>query len=133
MRRKSDGGLRHFAPNPPYELPRITPCGLRLRCPAARPNALPGPGKAHMPAVSVAQPAGGGALNDRQLLGMRLFNQSCRVCHTKPVATAPAQYGPVLSRDTLGGQEDALRSFISDGTPRMPGFKFSYEPAQIDA
>ena len=72
-------------------------------------------------------------LNDRQLLGMRLFNQSCRVCHTKPQLVSPQQYGPVLSKATLGGQDDALRSFISDGTPRMPGFKFTYEPAQIDA
>jgi mono/diheme cytochrome c family protein len=72
-------------------------------------------------------------LNAQQLLGMRLFNQSCRVCHTKPQLVSPQQYGPVLSKETLGGQDDALRSFISDGTPRMPGFKFTYEPAQIDA
>jgi cytochrome c5 len=29
-------------------------------------------------------------------LGMRLFNQSCRVCHTKPQLTSP-QYAPALS------------------------------------
>ena len=43
-------------------------------------------------------------LNDTQLLGMRLFNQSCRVCHTKPQLTSPL-YGPTLSRQSLGGQE----------------------------
>ena len=68
----------------------------------------------------------------RQLTGMRIFNQSCRVCHTKPLLTA-GQYGPVLSRDTLGGDAAALRDFISNGTPRMPGFKLTYTPAQIDA
>jgi mono/diheme cytochrome c family protein len=72
------------------------------------------------------------SLNEKQLLGMRLFNQSCRVCHTKPQLTSQ-QYGPVLSRETLGGQEDALRSFIGDGTSRMPGFKYSYNAAQIDS
>ena len=44
------------------------------------------------------------ALNDKELLGMRLFNQSCRVCHTKPLLTA-GQYGPVLSKNSLGGED----------------------------
>ena len=76
--------------------------------------------------------AGAAALNDNELAGMRLFNQSCRVCHTKPQLTS-TQYGPVLSKSSLGGDELALRDFISNGTPRMPGFKYSYQPDQIDA
>lgn len=83
--------------------------------------------------AAAAEPATSQQLNDKQLLGMRLFNQSCRVCHTKPQVTSPQQYGPVLSKETLGGQEDAMRLFINDGTPRMPGFKYTYEPAQVDA
>ena len=86
-----------------------------------------------LPLPAPAQPANEQVLNDRQLLGMRLFNQSCRVCHTKPQATSPQQYGPVLSRNSLGGQDDVMRELISSGTPRMPGFKYSYDPAQIDA
>jgi mono/diheme cytochrome c family protein len=84
-------------------------------------------------AASALPASGQQALDEKQLLGMRLFNQSCRVCHTKPLLTAPQQYGPVLSKDSLGGQDAALRTFISDGTPRMPGFKYHFEPAQIDA
>ena len=34
------------------------------------------------------------ALNDKQLLGMQLFNQSCRVCHAKPQLTSPL-YGQI--------------------------------------
>ena len=78
-----------------------------------------------------AQPAGGN-LDEKQLLGMRLFNQSCRVCHTKPQMTSPL-YGPELSQNSLGGQEAVMREVISNGTPRMPGFKYHFEPAQIDA
>ena len=81
--------------------------------------------------TAAAQPAAP-ALNEQQLTGMRIFNQSCRVCHTKPLLTA-GQYGPVLSRDTLGGDAAALRDFISNGTPRMPGFKYHFKPEQIDA
>jgi mono/diheme cytochrome c family protein len=78
------------------------------------------------------QGAGNAPLNDKQLLGMRLFNQSCRVCHTKPQLTSPL-YGPALSRQSLGGQEGVMREVISNGTPRMPGFKHHFEPPQIDA
>jgi mono/diheme cytochrome c family protein len=77
-----------------------------------------------------AQPAG--SLDDRQLLGMRLFNQSCRVCHTKPQLTSPL-YGPELSQSSAGGQESVMRDVISNGTPRMPGFKYHFEPTQIEA
>ena len=83
-------------------------------------------------AVLAQQGAGSAPLNDKQLLGMRLFNQSCRVCHTKPQLTSPL-YGPALSRQSLGGQEGVMREVISNGTPRMPGFKHHFEPPQIDA
>jgi mono/diheme cytochrome c family protein len=76
-----------------------------------------------------AQAADGG---DQALLGMRLFNQSCRVCHTKPQLTSP-QYAPVLSMNSLGGKAEVMREIISNGTPRMPGFKYDFKPAEIDA
>ena len=71
-------------------------------------------------------------LDATQQTGQHLFNQSCRVCHTKPQITS-GQYGPVLSKDSLGGQEDVMREFISTGTSRMPGFRFQFEPTQITA
>jgi mono/diheme cytochrome c family protein len=39
----------------------------------------------------------------------------------------------VLSKESLGGQVGVMREVISNGTPRMPGFKYHFEPAQIDA
>ena len=86
---------------------------------------------ASLPATS-AQPGGAQSLTENQLLGMRLFNQSCRVCHTKPQLVSPL-YGPELSQNSAGGQESVMRDVISNGTPRMPGFKYHFEPAQIDA
>jgi mono/diheme cytochrome c family protein len=83
------------------------------------------------PVAAAAQPAGGGA-GDQQKLGMRLFDQSCRVCHTKPQLISP-QYAPVLSMNTLGGKEDVMSDVISNGTPRMPGFKYQFSPDQITA
>lgn len=71
-------------------------------------------------------------LNDRQLLGMRLYNQSCRVCHTKPQLSS-VPYGPVLSRLSLNGNDEALRAFIANGSAKMPGFRFHFKPNEIDA
>ena len=78
-----------------------------------------------------AQPAGP-PLNDTQKLGQSLFVQSCGVCHLKPQLNAP-QFAPVLSRDSLGGQEDVMRQVIANGTPRMPGFKYQFDQTQIAA
>ena len=71
-------------------------------------------------------------LNSQQQLGRRLFEQSCGVCHTRPTLVS-GMYGPELSRLNLGGQEELLRTFISNGTARMPGFKYTYDPDQIAA
>jgi mono/diheme cytochrome c family protein len=89
------------------------------------------------PASALAQGAGAPpsappALDEKQLTGMRLFNQSCRVCHTPPQAGS-AQYGPALSRDSLGGQEEALRAFIASGSPRMPGFRSYFRQDEMSA
>jgi mono/diheme cytochrome c family protein len=71
-------------------------------------------------------------LNDTQELGQTLFVQSCGVCHLKPLLGAP-QFGPALSRDSASGNEDAMRQVIANGTPRMPGFKFTFTEPQIAA
>jgi mono/diheme cytochrome c family protein len=79
-----------------------------------------------------AQPAGGEpTLDAKALAGMQLFNQHCRVCHAKPLLTS-GQYGPILSKSSLGGDDHALHDFIANGAPAMPGFKYSFGPAQID-
>jgi mono/diheme cytochrome c family protein len=71
-------------------------------------------------------------LNEQQKLGRRLFEQSCGVCHTRPTLVS-GMYGPELSKVNLGGQEELLRTFISNGTARMPGFKYTYSQEQIAA
>jgi mono/diheme cytochrome c family protein len=83
----------------------------------------------------LALPAGAsaqGALNDQQRVGQTLFTQSCGVCHLKPQITANT-YGPTLSKESAGGSEDVMRETITNGTPRMPGFKLLFEPTQINA
>jgi mono/diheme cytochrome c family protein len=72
------------------------------------------------------------ALKDTQKLGQRLFEQSCGVCHTRPTLVS-GLYGPALSKEAAGGREDVVRDVISNGTPRMPAFKYTYDATQIAA
>jgi mono/diheme cytochrome c family protein len=76
-----------------------------------------------------AQPA---KLGDTELLGRQVYAQHCGVCHTKPTITAP-YYGPALSKENVSAGTDVVREFIQTGTDRMPGFRYSLQPKQIDA
>jgi mono/diheme cytochrome c family protein len=72
-------------------------------------------------------------LNDTQVLGRRLFQQRCAVCHTQSTPGA-RRYGPVIYKDLVDGNEDTIREFIRNGsTGKMPGFKYGLEPAEINA
>ena len=71
-------------------------------------------------------------LNDQQKLGWRLFETSCGICHTRPTLVA-GLYGPELNKDTGGGNAEVIRGIVTNGTPRMPAFKYTYNPDQIAA
>ena len=72
-------------------------------------------------------------LNDTQILGRRVFQQRCAICHTESTPGAH-RYGPVLSKELVDGNEDTIRDFISNGSKgKMPGFKYGLEPSEINA
>src|SRR6478735_6789747 len=64
-------------------------------------------------------------------VGRQHFEQSCGVCHTKPLITS-GRFGPALSKESLGGQADVMAEVIGNGVPlRMPGFKHQLNQNQI--
>jgi len=71
-------------------------------------------------------------LTDQQKMGRQVFAQSCGVCHLPPSLGART-YGPPLNKEAGGGDEDVVREFITNGTPRMPAWKYYLKPNQIDA
>ncbi len=71
-------------------------------------------------------------LTDQQKMGRQVFAQSCGVCHLPPALGAKT-YGPALNKDAGGGDDDVMREFITNGTPRMPAFKYYLKPDQIEA
>jgi mono/diheme cytochrome c family protein len=87
---------------------------------------------AALPQDALAQADPHDSLNDTQKLGRQVFAQSCGVCHLPPAINART-YGPLLSKDTAGGNDEVIRGVISDGTPRMPAFKHYLKGPEIDA
>lgn len=83
------------------------------------------------PQHAFAQQARDG-LTDQQRLGRQILAQSCGVCHLPPARNART-YGPPLNKGTAGGDDSVMREYILDGTPRMPGFKYFLQRADIDA
>jgi mono/diheme cytochrome c family protein len=79
---------------------------------------------------AIAQPAD--TLNDQQKLGRQVFAQSCGVCHLPPSMGAKT-YGPALHKEAAGGDDEVMREFITNGTPRMPAFKHYLKPNEIEA
>ena len=71
-------------------------------------------------------------LNDQQRRGRQILVQSCGVCHLPPALNAKT-YGPLLNKAAGSGDDAVMREYILDGTPRMPGFKYFLQPAEIDA
>jgi mono/diheme cytochrome c family protein len=71
-------------------------------------------------------------LNSVQKLGQRVFEQRCGICH-EPARAGFVTYGPVLYKDLINGNEDAIKEMIRSGSGKMPGFKLGLQPAEIDA
>jgi len=73
-----------------------------------------------------------GDLNETQLRGRQVFAQSCGICHLQPVLGVKT-YGPILNKAATAGNDDVMRALISNGSERMPAFKYYLKPAEIDA
>ena len=84
------------------------------------------------PVAALAQTANASSSDDTVTAGRRLFQQNCSVCHTQPTLTNP-MYGPVLYRDIVNGNEEVMRNYIARGSAKMPGFRYSLKPSDIDA
>ena len=81
-------------------------------------------------------------LNEQQKTGKGLFMQNCSVCHlpilenSKDAASGGPTIGPLLEglfRGERPRPEEAVRTFIMRGTPKMPGFQYGLERSEIDS
>lgn len=71
-------------------------------------------------------------LSESERAGERLYLQRCALCHSG-TAPAYATYGPPLDSEVVTGRGDeSVRKLILEGSARMPGFRYSLEPPQVD-
>ena len=71
-------------------------------------------------------------LTDQQKAGRQVLAQSCGVCHLPPALGAKT-YGPPLNKAAGNGDDDIMREYITNGTPRMPAFKHYLKDDEINA
>lgn len=76
-------------------------------------------------------------LTDQQFKGQNLFFQRCSLCHMARALKAgnPPTVGPSLKtvfKNTSADEEKDLRTFILNGTPHMPGFRYALSEKEID-
>ena len=77
-------------------------------------------------------------LTRQQFQGQGIFLQRCSLCHLARNLKfgAPATVGPNLKsafKDASQDQEKDLRTFILNGSPHMPGFRYALSPKEIDS
>ena len=80
-------------------------------------------------------------LTAQEKSGEYLFFQRCSLCHvpqyskTSAVSDLPPVFISLenLFKDADPGMEATVRSFILNGTQRMPGFKYGLKPEEIDS
>ena len=53
--------------------------------------------------------------------------------HREAVVVSTCSRTEIYALAGPDGRDDLLRTFISNGTARMPGFKYTYNPEQIAA
>jgi mono/diheme cytochrome c family protein len=85
------------------------------------------------PAASAQPFPAGATLSPTQKLGRALFAQHCMVCHVSTQLASPGHYGPSLSGQMFGGNPDIVVAFITNGTAKMPSFKYVFDQQQIRA
>ena len=78
-----------------------------------------------------AQTVSAKGLSETEKVGLRLFVQRCSVCHLAVPQYKP--YAPLLDQEVVKARgDDAIRKFILQGSPRMPGFQYNLKPPDID-
>ena len=85
------------------------------------------------PAASAQPYPASATLSPTQKLGRDLFAQHCMVCHVNTQLISPGHYGPNLSGQMFGGNADIVVAFVTNGTEKMPSFKYVFDPQQIRA
>ena len=72
-------------------------------------------------------------LSPVELTGKKLFVQRCALCHDLLGQPATTTVTPWIDVETVMHIKEAVRQKIMSGSHRMPGWKYTLAPEQIDS
>jgi mono/diheme cytochrome c family protein len=72
-------------------------------------------------------------LSPAELAGKKLFVQRCALCHDLLGQPATTTVAPWIDVETVKRSEEAVRQKIMNGSRRMPAWKYTLAPEQIDS
>lgn len=73
------------------------------------------------------------SLSDDELTGKKLFVQRCALCHDLLGQPAATTVGPWVDGETVKSRGEArIREQIMKGSPRMPGWQYTFDAPQVD-
>ena len=82
--------------------------------------------------ISAQQVTSQPVLSNQQKEGRQAFQRKCAICHV-PGSSIAEPYAPKLAKGLIEGNEKDVRELIMNGSgPRMPGWKYTLQPDQID-
>ena len=81
----------------------------------------------------MAKAAASLSLSPAELAGKKLFVQRCALCHDLLGQPATTTVAPWIDVETVKRSEEAVRQKIMNGSRRMPAWKYTLAPEQIDS
>lgn len=83
---------------------------------------------ASLPMIASAQDN----LTPAQARGRMIVTQNCNICHLPQSYGSQQTYGPLLSKASANGDDSLMKTVIENGLVKMPGWKYSLTPQQIN-
>jgi len=81
-----------------------------------------------------AYPLGASAQNltAQQQHGRQILTQNCNVCHLPQESGSIKTYGPRLDKSATNGDDNLMREVITNGLVRMPAWKYTLKPQDVN-
>jgi mono/diheme cytochrome c family protein len=83
---------------------------------------------AALPVIASAQQT----LTPAQARGRMIVTQNCNICHLPQSYGSQQTYGPLLNRASANGDDALMKTVIENGLVKMPGWKYSLTPQEIN-
>lgn len=71
-------------------------------------------------------------LTPAQARGRVILTQNCNICHLPQESGSIKTYGPRLDKSATNGDDNLMRDVITNGLVRMPAWKYTLKPQDVN-